>query len=324
MIAVSVWLIVYCCTTQNVPFLILFLGWFLLISLTVLRLTWLLMIVLSHICALLMINKQFGWAELCARCCNSICSWWFNLCKISGKDGPGIIWSFLDSLVILANCYTATGKIDDEIEIRQQIVELASSLKYYCCVAESCDSLAYLFLRKKDRVHARHWAERAIGYYEQSVNGACVCPKEHKDLNGKRAALHATLAEESLHEGFASTAEVHAQKAEELIRNCPDTEAYIAVLRLMNFYFEAKHWEQFQLIANRYLTTQQSNGDSSSYLADQAIIQIRFGTIYAEAGDYSQAESSILSGIELAKRSGDKKLTARGESVLATFRQKQL
>jgi tetratricopeptide (TPR) repeat protein len=321
LIATSVWFIVYCSTTQNVPPLTLFLGWFFLIPAAMLSLIWLVMLALANISALMLARKQFGYAEQCARYNNTICSWWFNLHRLAGRESPGITLAFLRSLVILANCLTASGKIDDEIGIRQQIVESASSSGYYCDAAKSCDFLVWLYRRKKDNVHARHWADRTVGYYERLSDGICACRKEHNNLEGNHAALQAWLADDSMSKGVASAAEHHVQKAMDLISNCSDADAEIALARLMDFFFKSNDWQRFEAIVNRYLAIKHFDDANYLYLAGQALI--RLGTIHGEAAKYSQAETELLSGIDLAKRSGRTGLLAKGESALNTLRKKQ-
>ena len=290
-----------------------------LVPMTVLRLTWVLALSLGNLSAWLLIQKQPDGAELVARLSCSINAWWFNLFRLAGKDAPAISFRYLKSLILVATSLMARGKVDEEIEIRKQIVELASSSDYFCDAAKSCDFLAWLHRKKKDIVHSKHWAERAIGYYERLDNDVCACRKQEHNLHGKLASLEAWFAKDLLREGFLPAAEMRAQKALALIGKCSDDEADLAMMRLMDFFFDSKDWKNFEPIANRYIAIRHPETDKTKmYVAGQALI--RLGTIYGATPDkYPQAETALLSGIEYAKKSGRDGLLTKGQSALAAL-----
>jgi len=319
----SIWFITYCCITQNVPSVTLFFGWFILIPLTVLRTTWLLALNLGNISAWLLTKKQSGYAELLARWNSSICAWWFNLSRLAGKDAPIVTLRYLRSLTLLATCLTVTEKLDEEIGVRQQVVDLASSSGYYCDAARSCDFLAWRFRKKKDTVHGKHWAERAIGYYERLAKDACACRREHDNLKPKEAALQAWFAKDSFRAGLGAAAEQRAQKAKDLIANCSDVDAELTLIRLMDYFFESNKSNEFEPIANRYLAIKHSEKDPNEmFLVGNALV--RLGTIYGATPDKSsQAEAALLSGIEYIKKSGREGMLTKVQPVLDALRNKQ-
>jgi tetratricopeptide (TPR) repeat protein len=293
----------------------------LLIPVTALRLVWLSMLISTSLCARMMTQKKLLLAEGYARYSNSVCACWFNVQQTAGADFPGITLSYLRSLINLCNCLTATGKVDEEIGLRQQAVEIASRSSYYCDAGKSADSLSWLYRRKKDLVHARHWAERAVGYYEKLLSEACGCGKTH-DFTGKHAAVQAWLAEDCWHEKATVAAEQRARKAMDLIGKCTDTDAEVALIRLMDYFFDLQDWAQFQPVAHRYLSMKHAEDDKThSYLTGQALI--RLGSMHTEKGEYSEAEAELLRGLELARRTGKEKILARAESALSELRDRR-
>jgi tetratricopeptide (TPR) repeat protein len=314
----AVWFFAYCVMTSRPAPAVLCLGFFIIIPVTLLQSTWLLACYMNKLGLQLLLQKQYVLAQRCARCGSGLAGWWANIFKLTGTQNPAVSGIFLGNLLVLADSAFMNKQLDEAIAVRKQMVEVASAVDYQCSAAKSCDFLAFLFKKQKDKVHARHWAERALAYYNKLSNATCACGKGHEELLGKHAALYAQLALDSQDEGFINAADGAARKAVELIDKCDLSKAEVALMRLMNYYYKNKNWDDFVPVADRYKQLQFAD-DQKSSIYMLALTHRRLGLIYTVQGQRDQAEASARTGIECARRANRPELVAKLESDLANL-----
>jgi tetratricopeptide (TPR) repeat protein len=312
----SIWFITYCLTTSSPNPLVLCLGFFVIMPITMLQWTWFAAQYLPRIGGFFLTKKNYQLSLLCSSAGCDLCAWWDNWFKLAGMQNLVLSRVYLHNLVVKADSFYLSDKIEEAIAIRKQIVEVASAAGYNCDAAKACDFLAFFYRKKKDTVHARHWTERAIAYYGNLSPESCICGKTHAHLSGKHAALLAWNALDSQTQGFSNAADGAARKAEEILSGCQVGQGEVALMRLMDYYFKAKNWEKFAPAAERYLKGKWTDEQKSSlFLAGQAYN--RLGDMYMEEGKYDQAEASYTAGMDFARRAGRNDLITKIEKASA-------
>lgn len=314
----SVWFITYCLTTSSPNPLVLCLGFFVIIPVTILQSSWFAARYLPRAGGFFLTKKNYQLSFLCGSLGSDLCAWWDNWFKLAGMQNIFLSKIYLHNLLVKADSYYLTNKIDEAIATRKQMVEVASAAGYDCDAAKACDFLAFFYRKKKDTTHARHWTERAIAYYGKLSAESCTCRKGHDHLIGKHAALYAWNALDSQTQGFSNAADGAARKAEELITSCQAGQAEVALMRLMDYYFKAKNWQKFAPAAERYLKGKWTDDQKSSlFLAGQA--HSRLGDMYKEEGKYDQAEASYAAGMDFARRAGRNDLVTKLQEASANL-----
>lgn len=324
LIAACIWFIVYFCTASGISPILLFFGWFLLVPFTALRMTVVLVVATCWIAGVCLARKQFYLARICGLVGARIASMWLSLLKMAAMNPNAMARLYLGHAEAVATSCLLLGRFDEGIAVRQQMLQVAAECKFNCLAAKTCDSMAHLFRKKKDLVHARHFTQLAVEYYALAGT-SCNCTQpatSHARLDAKQAALLAWLAEDSQAQGFAEAAARRARQAEELIEHCKDNECEIALIRLMDYFFKAADWTKFEVVAHRYLNIKHAESDQVSCFHEGNAWE-RLGKHYCETHKYDKAETALVKAVQLAKRSQRPKLLARAEASLAELRQRQ-
>jgi hypothetical protein len=245
--------IAYLCTSQNPSPLMLCLGSFVVIPVTLVPFILLLGIMLSQIAARLYAKKQFRPALQCALYGSKICACYANVYKAAGNDNPFLPMTDLRNLSVISHCLSISGKMDEAVAVGKQLVEAASADGFNCIAARGCENLAHLFREAKDEVHARHWTERALSYFARLSGEGCSCRTGHSYVLGQYAALQARLALDSQSAGSGNAAQIAASKAEEILGTVDPADGELALRRLIDFYLNTKDWEKLDGAGERVL-----------------------------------------------------------------------